>query len=246
MTNRAQSKSRNDWIHAWDKSVITLKKDSNVTVSPEIYDKIFHQEESINEVKFHTKQPISFNVPEKFLVNKLGNDECNILVILEGWLSFKKNEKTNLLELTKNGKLITRDFGTRVEYYRKNKPFGWKFLNSIHYDYEPSFANHPVFHAQLSNRSLLYSKAGYDNASLDSPNKNLELLRAIRIPTFQMDIFSTMVAICADHLTPTISVSSRKLLEIKNNCNFFVGAQNLQDTIVEANCLRSPQSYPQM
>ena len=245
MTNRARSKSRNDWIHAWDKTVITMKKNSNVSINPEIYDEVFHQEESKDEVKFYTKRPISFNVPERYLLNKLGNDECNIMVILEGWLTFEKNEYTNLLKLTSSGKLISSDFGTRVEYYRKNKPFGWKFLNSIHYDYEPSFANHPVFHAQLSNRSLLYSKAGYDFASLYPLSGNVELLKATRIPTFQMDIFSTLVSICADHLIPTVHNPSEKFIEIQQNCDFFVGIDNLQKNVIESNCLRSLRSYPQ-
>ena len=77
-----------------------------------------------------------------------------------------------------------------------------------------------------------------------SPNSQ-EFLKSDRIPTFQIDIFSKLVAISADHLILSSKTPSKEFQTIRNKCDFFVDINNLQTTILENNYLRPLRSYPQ-
>jgi hypothetical protein len=86
---------------------------------------------------------------------------------------------------------------------------------------------HPVFHVQFS------SKEQFGAAVLDLfkreeaiVDRTGTILGTVRTPTAQMDIFSVLAQICADHLMgPSPSAEVKKAFTgLRSNCDFLVGA----------------------
>lgn len=105
----------------------------------------------------------------------------------------------------KNKKLHLTHYGTEIGYFRQtdaSKPLNeLEPIAGFHYDFDcdAKKMNHPVFHAQpkmtAGDRYLELNK----NISHNGYPAHKEI-RTIRIPTPQMDIFSAIVMILADHV----------------------------------------------
>jgi hypothetical protein len=176
-------------LTAWDQLMVSMKKMYPATsVRPAGGYDVFSLDEGTpeEEVKFSIG-PLVFNVPERA---GRGHD---LFIVVKGWLSF---EGANCREVP----LKTRSFGTEVGYFRW-KQDSLEHVYGAHYDLDETLPGHPVFHAQFSSRVDLAPsvrelyRVDDDVADLFSPK-----IRNIRIPTAQMDVFSTIVQICADHL----------------------------------------------
>src|SRR5580700_5260 len=179
----------NEVRSAWDQLLATMKRMyPSADVRPNGGYDVFDLDASApdEEIKFDVG-PLVFNVPERA---GRGHD---LFIVIKGWLSFGDGDFRQL-------PLKTKSFGTEVGYFR------WKdnFLEHVygaHYDLDEALPGHPVFHAQLASRldlapairELFRVEDGI--ADHFSPK-----IRNIRIPTAQMDVFSTVVQICADHL----------------------------------------------
>ena len=93
-------------------------------------------------------------------------------------------------------------FGTRLAYFRLNKDTLDHILG-VHYDFDGSQRNHPVFHAQLDNRNESRSivKRLYPmSPERDGTNYMKGVLHTARIPTALLDLFATLGQLSADHL----------------------------------------------
>lgn len=96
-------------------------------------------------------------------------------------------------------------YGTEIGYYRQtsaSQPLCDLLpITGYHYDFDCDGKkfNHPVFHAQPKvTAGDRYIRLSRDITHQEYPQSNE--LRTIRIPTPQMDIFSSIVMILADHV----------------------------------------------
>lgn len=105
----------------------------------------------------------------------------------------------------KEGKPQLTHYGTEIGYYRQTKAShplcDLLPITGYHYDFDCDGKkfNHPVFHAQPKvNAGDRYIRLSRDITHQGYPPS--DELRTIRIPTPQMDIFSSIVMILADHV----------------------------------------------
>ncbi len=133
--------------------------------------------------------PIAFNVPERADAPNL-----DLFVVVQGRISFDRTEYVD------RKTLATHDFGTKVAYFRRtatalNHVFG------AHYDFALSELGHPAFHGQMRSyqelAEIVEEQYAVDLPLVDSVHG---LLRNVRVPTAQMDVFSFFIQLCADHL----------------------------------------------
>lgn len=111
---------------------------------------------------------------------------------------------------TSSKELSITKYNTEVRYCESIKPANPKDLKSIigfHYDVdEKEQTNHPIFHVQQNNRcgKRIFSEPEYatyiTNYTCEIPEDGPAQLKYIRIPTPQMDIFSTVISILADYI----------------------------------------------
>lgn len=142
---------------------------------------------------------VVFNLPER--ADHLSTD---LFVVVEGRLSFGRQDFREL------DILATQEFGTKVAYFRRS-PTSLTHVYGAHYDFSLNEVGHPVFHGQVRSYLELSEKVkacyGVDQTVDDRVNG---LLRTVRVPTAQMDIFSLVVQLCADHLLYTHSGPEEK------------------------------------
>lgn len=199
----------------WENLIVAMQKMSQPsTVRPSTAHDVFQLDQTApdDEVKFNFG-PVVFNVPER-----VGRGH-NLFVVVKGWLSFGDCDM-------RVAPLRTKSFGTKVGYFRRKQNV-LEHVYGVHYDLDESLPGHPVFHAQVSSQIEL----GQEVQSL----YHLEMiptdlfkpkLRNIRIPTAQMDVFSTIIQICADHLVDQGADQSAHdaFSAIRVEDGFFVGA----------------------
>jgi hypothetical protein len=133
--------------------------------------------------------PVVFKLPER--ANAVS---ANLFVAVEGSLSFSRSE------FSERKILATRKFATKVAYFRHSADC-LKHVYGAHYDFSVNELGHPVFHSQLRNYPEL--AAGIkDHYGIDHrvDDRVRGLLKTVRVPTAQMDIFSVFMQLCADHL----------------------------------------------
>lgn len=187
-----------------------------------------------DEVKFEIG-PVVFQIPER-----LGKSQ-KLYVAVEGWLSFEKAK-------LRDGPFKTRAFGTRVAYF-KEKNADLEHVFGAHYDLDEISPGHPVFHAQLQSMGemadqvrLLYRLTG------ETKNSFKPLVRNIRIPCAQMDVFSAILQMCADHLVikGVDGDVAEEFSKMQASSNFFIGAAYRLPYIsnpAASNCYRSWHWY---
>ncbi|MCY4560059.1 MAG: hypothetical protein OXF79_27605 [Chloroflexi bacterium] len=165
----------------------------------------------------------------------------NLFIVVTGWMSF---EGPNFKTLP----FHTRDFGTEVAYFRV-KQDRLEHIFAAHYDMDDSDYRHPVFHAQLASHmdSSEHVRSFFSQDREVTNNMN-KVLRTVRIPTAQMDVFSVLIQVCADHLIgqqPAPSTTSA-FEDLKTASSFFVGAGNRFEYLHTApapNCYRASHWY---
>ena len=176
-------------------------------------------------------RPVVFCVPER-----ANGRKSDIYVAVKGWLSFGA-------PLPSDPRRTTQKFGTQVGYFRVEDE-QLVHVYGVHYDMDNRLnrLGHPVFHAQMSSQVDL---GNYVNQLF-----NLKLiiqdigplLGNVRTPTAQMDAFSVITQIGADHLVS--NGSSREVLrafnKLRNACDFFIGAEG---RITDLNCPPDTRCY---
>ena len=190
-------------------------------------------------VRFELR-PVVFNLPERG-----DHRECDLFVVVRGRLSFRREDFRD------RKALLTHDFGSEVGYFRRAGD-SLTHVYGAHYDLATNELGHPAFHAQLGSfadfADHVREQFGVSGQVVD-PMKGL--IRTVRVPAAQMDVFSLFVQICADHL-----LSKKSNLEEKKAFNallekgaFWKGAafQMVRLGTEEArDCYRARHWYPRM
>jgi hypothetical protein len=176
----------------WSEVVATLQKmNPRAEVRPtdpwSAFDVMTSAAENTIRVRLN---PVVFNLPERA-------DDLNLqlYITVDGYVTFDRDL------FIASGVMRTREFGTRVAYFRAMNS-GLKHVFGVHYDFSRDEIGHPVFHAQMRSLSAfsghvreLYTVGG------DSLEDSIEgVLKTVRVPTAQMDMFSLFLQVCADHL----------------------------------------------
>ena len=132
--------------------------------------------------------PVVLNLPER-----ANSNATNLYVVLKGWLSFSPAASSQ-------DPLQTKDFGTQVAYFR-HKGSQLYHVFGAHFDLDTGVVGHPVCHAQIASQ-LGFSQHVCNRFNLADSlvDSVIGVMRTVRIPTAQMDIFSVLRQICADHL----------------------------------------------
>jgi hypothetical protein len=224
---------------AWDQVTVSMQKMyQSSNVRPSGAHDIFTLDETApdEEVKFNIG-PIVFNIPER-----VGRGHT-LYIVVKGWLSFGDGDVDLATQPLK-----TKSFGTEVGYFRLKDGF-LEHVYGVHYDLDEVLPGHPVFHAQLSSRiDLAETVNKLFRVKGELKDFFTPKLRNIRIPTAQMDVFSTVLQICADHLIyngadPTVH---KAFSDMRATNSFFVGAAYRMDylSLPPANvCYRSAHWY---
>lgn len=167
-----------------------------------------------DEVKFNVR-PVVFKVPERAT-----RQDSNLYVALKGWLSFEGPD-------FRTTPLRTKSFGTQVGYFR-SKQGALEHVYGAHYDLDEATAGHPVFHAQVSPQMDMLADVNerFRKTFAEPLDSVRPLLANVRTPCAQMDVFSVVLQICADHLIhagspPQVQETFAKM---RTACNFFIGA----------------------
>ena len=213
----------------WDRirGIIT-RMNPSVEVEPSTGNEIFTVK--TNRHILVDVSPIRFYLPERA---KQGAP--NLHVVIDGWIEFDGTVDT----------LRTTQFGTRVAYVRA-KQSRFEHIYGTHYDQSKDDLGHPVFHAQISSMKVLTTGIpGCKNGALD--DKVVPILSNVRTPTPQMDVFSVVEQVCADHLLWEGSGDEvrRAFKDLRKHCAFFAGSGHLMDRFAPAmaDCCRSTHWY---
>ena len=166
---------------------------------------------------------------------------ADLYIAVQGWLTFEGPD-------FKATPLRTKNFGTKVGYFR-SKAGALKHVYGAHYDMDEVRPGHPVFHAQIGPQldfggSVQHQFSVKGEVEADMGN----ILRTVRTPSAQMDVFAVMTQICADHLI--WKGSSAEVMNaftgLRSSCDFLVGAAHrlgFLNAMPAANCYRSTHWY---
>jgi hypothetical protein len=235
--NREVKSIQNDLQRAWQGvQAATRQMHPSSQIRPADATVIFMPDGSSDDPRFNIG-PVVFHVPER--ANGRGS---NLYVALSGWLSFGG-------PVAADPRRTTLRFGTQVGYFRAK---GEKLVHiyGVHYDMDEELPGHPVFHAQMSSQVELGADVSrLFNLQLDiGDDLPGGLLRNVRTPTAQMDVFSVIIQIGADHLIseasgPEVHAAFARLRE---SCDFFMGAAGrlaYLNSVRASHCYRSTHWY---
>lgn len=159
-------------------------------VHPPNPDSVFSLEDHSNTGPVRLRvAPVLLKLPER--ANEAAR---NLYVVLEGYLAFIRPTDVET-------PLATCDFGTRIGYFR-HKPAHERLdhVYGAHYDLDTSGSAHPICHAQFASY-LHFGQQLVTQFHLPQATDSVDtVLRTVRTPTAQMDVFSVLRQICADHL----------------------------------------------
>lgn len=225
---------------AWNDVIAGIRKMyQGIDVKPVDAVRVFQLEDGGNgQTKFQVG-PIIFRMPEK-----ASSRDVSLYIAVSGWLTFCGLE-------AKDKRIKTANFSTQVGYFRvKNGTL--KHVYGAHYDLDEYAPGHPIFHGQMSPQMDFITDIS-DLFRLDIKPENSEnyvspVLSNVRIPTAQMDVFSVITQICADHLICADSRSEVRdaFASLRKACSFFVGAANRFPFLCSepaSNCYRSTHWY---
>jgi len=186
-------------------------------IRPSAASDVFHAVNSCDgEARFEVA-PVVFRVPERARCQS-----ANLYVVVEGWIVFTP-------PCEEDPRMTTLRFSTAVGYFRQ-KSGKLDHVFGVHYDMEEVLPGHPVFHAQLASQATLIDHINerYNSQfELNEDNAKL-LLRSVRVPIAQMDVFSVITQLGADHLLSSNSSPEvfKAFSGLRRACDFFIGAAN--------------------
>jgi len=151
---------------------------------------IFRFDKSDNISAHFECKPLLLIVPEKPMA--LNSD---LHIVVQGHLEIDKEH------LSATGQFRTRSFGSKVGYFRM-KADSIDHVYGAHFDIDLQNLSHPAFHGQMASfeefKDTIQSYYESDLPKLNNPMQHI--LRNARIPTAQMDFFSFLMQVIADHL----------------------------------------------
>lgn len=181
--------------------------------------------------------PVVFKVPERAPASAR-----KLFIVVKGWLTFKG-------PFANQEPLRADSFGTSVGYFRI-KSESLLHTYGVHYDCDENGFGHPVFHAQMKSQiGLLEEINRLFPTNWTACDRVKEILRNVRTPSAEMDIFSVFLQICGDHLIYQGSGRHEKAAfsNLLESCGFFTGAAermpNLHQKTAPPYCYRSRHWY---
>lgn len=183
-------------------------------------------------------KPVIFVVPER-----AKNARDLIFIVAKGRLGISSTDPRLLKTL---------DFSTEVAYFRRKNDGDRNSMKldhvyGAHFDYAPDQQGHPRFHAQMNDLDELKSvvAAKYDLSTDDGSNHMTSILRNARLPSAQMDIFSFMLQVAADHLICKDSTATdmNKLRDLAAEVAKLKGLPDLVPSVIMNQCTRSVHWY---
>lgn len=206
-------------------------------VWPSSVHEIFHFSNEANDGEVDVDVgPIFFRVPERAT-----RPNANLYIVVKGRLSFEV--------VTEPAKILrTKTFSTEIGYFRI-KGDALEHVYGAHFDIDEGTIGHPVFHSQMRPKlELLVGLKARHSYQGEPENFVKQILRNVRIPSAQMDVFSVITQICADHLIYKDSGNEAQdaFRRVRESCNFFAGAAHRMDYLKEEpgrSCYRSTHWY---
>ena len=238
--DRDSSVMHQQLVQQWSEVVGTLERmRQSASVSPnDAHTNIREVTSSSNDIVKFELCPVVFNVPEKA-------DHRNIAlyVVTEGWIELSRQE-------FRDGRgLVTHAFATRAAYFRQKKN-SLEHVYGAHYDVAFNELGHPTFHSQIRSFMDLSSYVTREYKVNNQLINHLEgVLRNVRLPTAQMDFFSLILQLFADHLLMRNSGEEEKSAfnALLRKDEFLRGAAGRSPRLtaqVARSCYRSLHWYP--
>ena len=122
-------------------------------------------------------------------------------------------------------------------------------MYGAHYDIDESKPGHPVFHSQISPQmSLMDDIKELFRKEWGGEDRVRQVLSNVRTPSAQMDVFSVIAQIFADHLMHGGSAQEVQdaFTKMRKACDFFKGAahrMNYLNSAIAPHCYRSTHWY---
>lgn len=181
-------------ISLWDELKVCMERiNSAAQLYPKDGYQIFkHIVQPDKAVTLFNIENIVFNLPERATALK-----TDLYVVLRGRLFIDRDHYAK----TKN--VRTLSFDTEAGYFRMQS--GDKVVVHVygaHYDFSKDVSGHPVFHAQMKSFGHFHQviKTTLDMENLECKDYMRTVLKTVRLPTAQMDVFSFFLQLIADHL----------------------------------------------
>jgi len=191
MANPLEQRARKLLVERWNAVKETLGRLNMPDPRPEDAWSLFllmDPQPNPDEIGFEVR-PVVFNFRER-----ANHRTADMYVVVCGRLYFDG------AWIRENSLLRTRNFATEVAYFRMNND-GLDHVYGAHYDFEPNKAGHPVFHAQMRSFCERFQQIVDLYEFECKPNDLIPgVLRTVRLPSAQMDFFSFVLQLCADHL----------------------------------------------
>ncbi len=205
-------------------------------VRPNDANEIFTADYTSGQLKFNAG-PMVFRLRER-----ASSRSADLFVVVSGWIEFAPPWVGDL-------RRTTHRFGTGVGYFRLKDDQLWH-VYGVHYDMDEQLPGHPVFHAQMCSQAHMGAEvAAHFHVPFDETNdRALGLLGNVRTPTAQMDVFSVITQIGADHLVSEESAPEvhEGFAKLRSACDFFLGSGDRFTYLsndLAAHCYRSTHWY---
>lgn len=182
-------------IQEWDEFRATLQRIRGaVDVRPDDGWRIFTPRPGGTAEEFieYNVNPVAFSVPER------GDHTQNTMfVVVEGRIALRREA------FVQAKRLQTHSFATHAGYFRKTTA-GLSHVYGAHFDFSLAQSGHPLFHSQMKSFANLATHV-QEHYDVEGPITDCvrEVLRNVRVPTAQMDFFSFLLQVTADHLLRT-------------------------------------------
>lgn len=235
--NPAAHKVRNKAVSAWNEALVGMQQmETASSARPDSGWQIVAFDDGLaNDVVGLNFGPVVLNVP-----TRANSGRTDLYVAMKGWIVFEGDLMADLLK--------TRTFGTDIGYFQK-KGDRLQHVYGAHYDMDEVRPGHPVFHAQIGAQMDL-GQAVKEQFKLDCEIDQVmgRVLKNVRTPSAQMDVFAVLTQICADHLVGEAAPPEVKTAfsALRNASDFFVGAAHRLDylnTLPATGCYRSKYWY---
>lgn len=197
---------------------------------------VFKYEENSNGVTV-TVAPVTFWLKEK------AKGRPAIYVTVNGELRFSPTCSKNDLR--------TSRFKTAVGYFREINSTKLKHVFGVHYDHEPKLPAHPVYHSQMAPMLGFVNdiNSAYATKYVEVEDSVKDLMRNVRIPTAQMDVFSVFLQLAGDHLLSEASPAAnmKAFDRLRSAVSIFRSdpdASPMLATATQESCFRSYHWYP--
>lgn len=184
-----------------------------------------------------TAGPIAFRVPEK-----PSSSSSHLYAVVSGWIVLAT-------KAPQQAKRDTVRFGTQVGYFRENANV-LTHVYGTHYDMDEELPGHPVFHAQMCSQVEFAEVISdlFRTTYTCVVDHSQGLLGNVRTPTAQMDVFSVITQIGADHFVSETSAPEVRsaFADLRLACDFFYGAASRLTYLNQppaTHCYRSTHWY---